>query len=331
MEAGFDKFVLTTKDFMIKDISLFGVNRNIPQGKKETEMSVISIDNGTTEMINMRANSVYFNHELFNFTVNRTGAQIIFNPSKILHPYELVTDFKEVQKVSNRINDLLKQNSILLNLDNCTMSRIDLAKQQIMSKSIYSYRPAFDFMKGKRMKNTGYEGGYRWGNNTHEVTMYDKGTESNLPISNLERCEAKFKKTKFVQNKTGFLNYGQLFKSDNQYINSVYNNYLDSTIFRNNVGHQLVLDFQTELDKLIHFKSSGRNAVLKFLASSNLTALINKFGSIEVIFDLMKEAGFDKASISRERKNIKDLLPYGEITQINVNTLIHELRQTFAA
>lgn len=331
MDAGFDKFILTTKEFTIKDISKFGVNRNIPQGKKENEMPVISIDNGTTEMTNIRANSIYFNHDIFNFTVNRIGAQIIFNPSRILHPFELVSDFNEVQKVSNKINDLLKQNSILLNIDNCTISRIDLAKQHIMPKSIYSYRPAFDLMRGKRMKSTGFENGYRFGNMQSETTFYDKGVESNLPLTNLVRCEPKFKKTKCVQNKTGFINYGQLFKSDNQYINSVYNNYLNSTIFSNNVSSQLVLDFNSEVEKMKHFKSSGRNAVLKFLASSNLDFLLNKFGGVEVIFDIMKEAGFDKASISRERTNIKELLSYSFISEINVNTLIHELRQTFAA
>jgi hypothetical protein len=332
MDAGFDKLILTSKDFIIKDFSIFGQNRNISQGKNETDLPVLSIDNGTTQMENIRANSIFFNHALFNLTINRNGLQVIFNPSKILHPYEINTDFKELKKVSDRINNVMVQNKILTNFDNCIVSRIDLAKQQIIPNGLYQYKPAFEFMCGRSMKSVGYDGGYRWGNKSHEITIYDKSIESKLPFNNLDRCEAKWKNTKTVQKRTGFNNYGILFQSDNNHINSLYNGYLDSTIFRNNIPNQMVLDFSSEVEKMKHFKNSGRNAVLKYLVSSNLNDLINKFGSIETIFDIMKEAGFDKSSISRERKNLVDILDYsGNTSEVNVRTLIQDLKYKFAS
>lgn len=332
MDAGFDKLILTSKDFIIKDFSIFGQNRNISQGKNETDLPVLSIDNGTTQMENIRANSIYFNHDLFNLTVNRNGLQVIFNPSKILHPYELTTDFKELKKVGDRINTIMQQNKILTNFDNCIISRIDLAKQEIIPNGLYHYKPAFEFMRGKCMKNVGYENGYKWGNNSHEAQFYNKSIESKLPFDDLDRLEAKLKKTKVVQQRTGLNNYGILFQSDNNHINSIYNGYLDSTIFRNNIPNQMVLDFSSEVEKMKHFKNSGRNAILKYLVSNGLNDLINKFGSIETIFDIMKEAGFDKSSISRERKKLLDILDYsGNTSEVNVRTLIQDLKYKFAS
>lgn len=333
MNAGFDKLILTTKDFIIKDTSIFGINKNIPQGKKETDLPVLSIDNGTTQMENIRAKNIYFNHhDVFSLSVNRTGMQVIFNPSKILHTYELVTDFKDVKKVSDRINVIMAQNKILTNFDTCSISRLDLAKQLIIPNGAYRYKPAFEFMKGKRVKKVGYETAFNWFNKSDEAEFYDKSVQSKLSFKDLNRFEIRLKKTNVVQQRTGFNTYATLFQSDNNYVNSIYNGYLSTKLFDNNIPMQLVLDFSSEVEKMKHFKNLGRNAVLKYLVSSNLDDVINKFGTIETIFDIMKEAGFDKSSISRERKNILDILDYSSTTtKVNVRTLIHDLKYKFAS
>lgn len=333
MNTGFDKLHLFSKDFIIKDTSIFGQNRNISQGKTEKDISIITIDKGS-HMENIQANNIYFNHDLFNFSVNRLGAQILFNPSKILHPYELLSDINEVKRVTGRITDIMSKEGIKLNITDTSITRIDLAKQAVTDRSLYSYRYAFDFMRGKRLKTVRFEGGYRWGNNTHEVQIYDKGIESSLPFKNLNRLEAKFKKTKYIQAKTGLNKLNDLFQTDNGYINGIYKNYLINTIFDSQIKTQTVLDFNNEVQKLARFKEKGRNAVLNYLVASNIETLINKFGSIEVLFDMMKEVGFDKASISRQRKYIQEVLSYScnnSTSNININVLINELKQKFAA
>ena len=84
-----------------------------------------------------------------------------------------------------------------------------------------------------------------------------------------------------------------------------------------------MIEFKKQLitvEKMKHFKNLGRNAILKYLVSSNLNDLINKFGSIETIFDIIKEAGFDKSSVSRERKNLLD------IQMVNKDYMIQDLK-----
>lgn len=331
MVPGFDKIHLSTKDFTIKDISKLGQNRNIHQGKTEQDIPIITIDTGTTTE-NIRANNLYFNHDLFNVSINKVGAQVIYNPSKILHPYELLTDTNELKRVGNIITSEMKKNGILLNIDHASVTRMDLAKQTKTQRSIYSYRTAFDFMKGKRLSKVGFDGGYRWNNKTHEIQIYDKGLESNLPFKNFTRCEAKFKKTRYIQTKTGINKYADFFHLDTRYINDTYNNYLTQTIF-SGTSQQIVIDFNTEVEKLIALKKAGRNAVLSYLAVASINDLIAKFGSIEVLFDMMKEAGFTKGAISKQREQIKNLMSFtsGSISTTNVKLLIEELKHTFAA
>lgn len=332
MNPGFDKLQLFTKDFLISDPYIFGQNKNVSQGKKETDTPILSIDTGTN-FENIRANSIYFNHNLFNFNVNTLGAQVIFNPSKILHPYNLCTDISEVKRVKDIVSKEMGKIGIKLNMDNCSINRIDLAKQQVLDKSIYSYRPAFDFMNGKRVKKVGFETGYRWGNNSHEAQIYDKSVESNLNFKNLNRLEVKFKKTKYIQKNTGLNTFGHVLQMDPNDINGIYNNYLNNSIFQAHKSNQLVLDFNTEVQKLAYYKNSGRNAVLNYLVVSTIDVLISKFGSIDVLYDMMYEVGFNKSQISRQRKQLTELLSTQDTgtTEISINCLINELIQKFAA
>ena len=336
MDAGIDKLVLTTRHFSIKNVSILGQNRNIPQGKTEDELPVLGIDTGFGHMEMIRANSVYFNDEtgVFNFSVNRTGAQVIFNPSKVLHPVNLVTDLKEVKKVGDIITRRLHDQGINLNLDSANVSRLDLAKQDIMTRGIYTYSPAFAFMRGKRMTSTGYKDGYRWGNKQHEATAYDKGIESNLPIENLMRLESKFKNTKTVQKRSAFKNYGDILHADRIHLTDIYNRYLNDVLFSRNVSYQTAINFEQEVEKLKHFKAIGRSAVSKYLVCNSINSLIIQYGTIDVLFDIMAKAGFSKSQISKERQNILELMQYngsGQVSELSIPALINELKLCFAA
>lgn len=335
MDAGIDKLVLTTRDFSIKNVSVLGQNRNIPQGKTEEELPVLGIDTGFGHMEMIRANSVYFNDEtgIFNFSVNRTGAQVIFNPSKILHDYNLVTDLKQVKKAGDLVTKRLHDQGINLTLDSASVSRLDLAKQDIMTRGIYGYSAAFSFMRGKRMTSTGYKDGYRWGNTQHETTAYDKGIESNLPIENLIRVEGKFKTTKTVQKRSGIKNYADILQSDSGHLTDIYNRYLNDVLFGKNVSFQTSINFEQEVEKLKYFKQKGRAAVRDYLICNSINGLISQYGSIDVLFDIMDKAGYSKGQISKERQKIYALMQIGngQVSEISIPALINELRLCFAA
>lgn len=337
MDAGIDKIVLTTRNFSIKDVSILGQNRNIPQGKTEEHLPVLGIDTGFGHMEMIRANGVYYNdvNGLYNLSVNKTGAQVIFNPSKVLHPYNLVTDIREVKKVGEAITNALRQHGILLNLETCNVSRLDLAKQDVMTRGIRTYSSAFNFMQGKRMTSTGFENGYRFGNKQTEATFYDKGIESNLPIENLMRCEPKFKTTQAVQKRSGIKNYADILHSDTGHLTDIYNRYLNNVLFDRNVSYQTTLNFEQEVDKLKYFRSiMGRNAVMNYLICNSIDSLTMQFGSIEVLFEIMAKAGFKRNQIYKQRKQIYTIMQTtnsGHASEISIPQLINELQQKFAA
>jgi hypothetical protein len=336
MDAGIDKLTLTTRDFSIKNVSVLGQNRSIRQGKTEEEIPVLGIDTGFGHMEMIRANSVYFNDEtgLFNFSVNQTGAQVIFNPSKILHPVNLVTDLKEVKKVGDLVTKRLHDQGINVSLNSANVSRLDLAKQEIMTRSLRTYSGACAFIKGKRMSGINYGNGYSWRNGETESVFYDKGIESNLPIQNLNRLEVRLKTTKAVQKRSGLKNYGDMLHSDVSHLTGIYNRYLNDVLFSKNVSHQTSINFEQEVEKLKHFKSIGRSAVSKYLLCNSINSLISQYGTIDVLFDIMAKAGFSKGQISKERQNIISIMQYigsGQVSELSIPALINELRLCFAA
>lgn len=331
METGIDKLILTTKDFAVKDISIFSQNRNIPQGKQESDLPVIFIENGHNGFT-VQANGLGYNevNGLYNTSINRVGIQVIFNPSKVLHQYEL-SDVNQAKKVVQAVQKNLNEKGIMLNMENATISRIDLAKQNFMERNNETYAPAFTFLKGKKMKAVQYDFGYRWGNKQHENTIYDKSIESKLQTPNLLRNEVKFKTTRSTQKTTGIHNLTQLYEAGTPYLTQVYNEYLNTKLFRNQIESQMVIDFDTEVQILSNFKNQGRNAVFNWLSVKGIEYFV-KMGSLESIFKIMKEAGFTRQQIHKERTKVLGLLSASmDTTIIDVKTLISELKQTFAA
>lgn len=335
MDAGIDFLTLTTREYMVKSISGMGQNRRIIQGKTEEESRVLGINKPGGQIEMLRADNIYYNEkDLYQCTIDNRGIAVTFNPSKIRHPYELVTDTKEVKRVGDMINKRLTENGILLNFDTAIVSRLDLTKQDILPRGFSTYIQAFSMLKGKRMKKTNWSTGYRWGNGNCEVQSYDKGIESKLPINNLIRFEDKFKHTDVVQKICGFNNYGDVLKSDNKHLTGIYNRFITDKLFSDKVGYQSALDFENEVDKLKHFKDMGRNAVMKYLLCNSLEDFILKFGKIDVLFDIMAKAGFNRSSISRERQNILKLLQYAEVSDkadVTIVELINELKTRFAS
>jgi hypothetical protein len=331
MNASIDKLVLTTREFIIKDSVPVGFNMNVPQGKKHSDLPVLYIDTGYGHK-QIQANSLYFNHpDFYSTSVNQTGIQVIFNPSKILHPYKLASLLETNEVIKAVEKDLIK-NGILLNIDSMMISRIDLAKQNLMIRDNLAYAPAFKFMNGKQMKSVQYEFGYRWGNKQHENTIYDKSKESNLHESNILRNEVKLKKTGIVRKRSGIHSIKQLIDSSDSYLTNLYNDYLNEKLFTGSYSEQLTFDFDNEVQRLKALKKEGRNAVIKWIASRGINSLIQELGSIEVLYQIISQAGFTKGTVSKEKDKIEELLKYSKgIQKISISALINELQRTFAA
>lgn len=335
MDAGIDKIILTTRDFSIRDLSILGVNRNIPQGRREEDLPVLAISNGHN-LVNVRANGMYYNHPTctFNMSFNRNGAQVIFNPSKILHHYDLVTDLSDVRKLTERIENQMRQVGIGVNLLDATVSRLDLAKQKVLQRRLATYRPALEYIKGKRTSSTMYESGYRWSNKQHEAIIYDKSLEANLDIKNLIRLEAKFKTTQTVCKRTEIRKHSDLLSADTEYITSIYDKYVLKQLFnKDNVTTQHALDFDNEVERMRHLKqTSGRNGIYVYFMHTSIDAFIERFGDITRFYDVMKEAGYSRSYIAKIRVLVTQTMNASEKTRdLHIQQLLHELQNHYAA
>jgi hypothetical protein len=125
-----------------------------------------------------RGAKAYLNHEHYNFTINERGANLAFNPSKMIHPYDLTNDTDQVQELVDNVRDSLKENGIVLPPDNeLRVSRFDMAKNEQMNLPIQFYAPLFKSMRGKRMSNREYPSSYYFANKSRELNFYDKTEE----------------------------------------------------------------------------------------------------------------------------------------------------------
>lgn len=331
MNAGIDKLILTTNDFIIKDKNKLGQNRNIKQGKTEEESLPVLVVNNGIEYEQIRANNLFYNTDFYNVSVNKTGLQVIVNPSKVLHEYEL-SDVKQAKEVIKAVQKNMNDAGILFDPLTSSVSRLDLAKQVFTKRSTNTYTPAFTFLKGKKMKGVQYETGYRWGNKQHENTIYDKSIESNLPIPNLLRNEIKTKTTAATKRMTGIHTLSNIYDAGDGYLTTFYNDYLNTKLFTGSIQTQMIIDFDGEVQRLATLKKQGSNALLKYLAATGIHEIVRKAGTPEIIFKIMHEAGYSRKQIWKERKTtIKDLLSFSDVTDIDVNVLIQELKTMFAA
>lgn len=331
MNAGIDKLILTTNDFIIKDVNKLGQNRNIKQGISEDESLPVLVVNNGDEHEYIRANSLFYNTDFYNVSVNKIGLQVAFNPSKVLHQYELA-GIKEAKQVVAAVQKNMSEAGILFEPLRCSVSRLDLAKQIVPERSINAYVPAFAFLRGKRMKGVQYESGYRWGNKQHENTIYDKSIESNLPFPNLLRNEVKTKTTAATKRMTGIHTLSNIYDASDTHLTSFYNEYLNTKLFKGTIQTQMIIDFDSEVHRLVTLKKQGRNALLKFLAATGIHQIVRMAGTPEIIFEIMKQAGYSRKQIAQERKTtIKDLLSFSDLTDVDVKVLIHELKTMFAA
>jgi hypothetical protein len=332
MNAGIDKLILTTNEYIVKNPTSdhIGRNENKAQGKAKEDIPVIVVNTGNGHEY-IRANSLYYNvPDFYNVSINQIGIQVIVNPSKVLHPYELA-DMDQVKKVVQAVEKDMKQAGIMFDPLTSSVSRLDLAKQKVTDRTPNAYTPAFTFMKGKKMKGVQYDTGYRWGNNQHENTIYDKSVESKLSFPNLLRNEVKIKKTQATRRMTGIHNLSNLYEAGDENLTRFYNEYLNTKLFSGTIQDQTVLDFDGEVERLSSLRKQGRNALLKYLAATGVNEIVRKAGTPEIIFKIMHEAGYSRKEISKQRYVIKDLLSVAEIKDIDVRVLIDELRTMFAA
>lgn len=328
---GVDKIWLSTKDFSVKNGAALGFRKQTKPGQTEQDLPPIFIDESGNQYRGQQAEYRGQNCDFY-LGVNQKGLSLQFNPSKIIHKYNLLSDVNVVGEISKSIYQELNDVGINFNLNDTRVSRLDFAKQPFMDRHLSMYIPVFNHLEGKRMRGQEYDTGYTFMNGRHESCFYSKGAETGLSdLDRMLRGENRWKDSSLIGKSLGFNRYSDFLKSDAYEWNEHYNRYLLDKIFRKPKQGQL-FDFNNEVSKLKYFKDKGQNALNNYLIVTSLDYLLENFGKLDILWSIMKEAGYSRQFINTEKKRMRELIKLtGKNKVVSIGTLINELIEKFAA
>lgn len=333
---GIDKIWLQTQDFRVKDGEIFGYKRNTEPGEGFESLPKLFVDESGTIYQGQQAKyeGKYGKKGIDYFLgINQRGLSLQFNPSKIIHPYNLTQDTKQIESIGKEISKELNELGICFDLSKTRPTRIDFAKQDFLQRPIENYMPVFGYLEGKRMRGIAYDDtGYTFNNTRHEFCFYSKGREiQDESLYNMMRAENRLKDYSVISKSLGYNNYEIFLKSDPGHWNEHYVRYLSEKIFRKEKQGQ-IFDFENEVEKLKMFKESGRNALNNYLITTSLDYILLTYGNLKFLWKVMSEAGFSRQQINNEKHRIRGLLKLtGKNKVVSIGTLIDELKQKFAA
>lgn len=338
---GIDKILITTKDYRIKDLSdrsIFGRNRTEPQGGAALPIYSDLNDN------KYDANSFYHNGKKAIYDISTKGLAIHFNPSKELHPYNLVSAGDTLNKKIAEVEKEMQSIGIVTNIDTMKLSRFDLAKNQSMQYPLPMYHEALKYLKGKRSDSRTAPDGYYIGNKSHETIFYNKSKELKfrkvdaITPDNFARFEPRFKSTDAVKRYTTITSLNDLKKVDATDIDSMYKSYLNKVIFtRSKLGTQMLIDFNSEAQLFNSLKAQMPKGYFNYWLNINsIDSLLIRFGSIEGVKLFLVNAGENRMTIHRNIEKLQEIIAtrgiilssQNEVTPI---TLLHEIKEKFAA
>lgn len=278
--------------------------------------------------------------------INPSGLRVIFNPSKIRHPYHLLTDPVEVGRIGDAVERSLRSNGVDVSVDAMQLVRLDLAKQKQLTHQLSTYVPALAHLQGKRMKGHQYPEGYAWRNTQREAVFYNKAREVHekqrlmIPEGRLGRIEAKWRDGRPLAKDFQFSSFGDLRRSDPAALTDVYRNALHRNVFRTDPrAVQLVLHYDTDLDIYRSMKRQIRyGAFWQYLALGHIPATVEAHGGIDGLQRFMLDAGDNARTVRHNIQQLRSRLQRDAFLNarrdeaaVNVHTLLDELRNAFAA
>jgi hypothetical protein len=338
--VGIDKLVLTTTDFSIK--SVYHPDLNTDLGLLGVPQPHLFTDDESNVVF---ARKTWYNPEnsKVNMTINRHGLQIITNPSKHFHKYDLMTETEKLSIVSDNVLKVLNKVGIKCNIQDARVSRLDLAKQAFMSQPVSLYGEAFRAVKGKRQEKKDYPDGFYFYNKQHEVCFYDKGKQLSFPKEkNFMRGEVRFKHTKVVQQKTeGIVTLKDLQISGRPHLEKCYKTYLEKQVFKPAETAKNLNNKMANIDAIASFIKALRDKSPKkwhndFKNMYGIEHILNMVGGVEGYRHVLELAGVPRTSTYnlikkdeelREKKGFLD----ASIGHVTVASMINEVRTMFVA
>ena len=356
---GIDKILLYTPDFRIDDVfgGSFAIDQTIRQGQTETCIPYLLNDGKGNQV---RAHKIWHNPVKndpkstgANYTVSRMGKNgnlsllIQFNPSKMDNPYHPISVSSNGYKASlTRIQEEMKSIGIHADIYSSKLSRVDIARQAEMSMPVYQYEDAFRMMKGRRLKERIYEGGFLFANKSTQCMFYDKELEMKINKvdanlngeTNLMRAEIRALKNESVGSVLNISTLKDLNNLDDDEIKFRYVRFLERKVLSKVLeGHQMTLDYSKEVEILKDYQQQyNRKGWLTYLGSDGIDEKLLQIGGKEKFRQMMMDAGTTRQHSYKVICELNDILQTKAKhdrakNKVSPATMIEEIREKFAA
>ena len=337
--AGVDKVGLHAKGYVVK--SLNGWSKK--GGEKVGEDPPVFLRDGDGQPV--AGAGFFLNAGQVNVDLSPKGLLVSFNPSKVLHPYHLLTDPAEVGRIGDNVQATLQRNGVLVNVNAMQAVRVDLAKQAQLTHPLNAYGQALGHLQGKRMTGHQYPDGYSFRNTQREAVFYNKARELHeksgmaIPESRLGRLEMKWKKGRPLAKDFQFSSFGDLRKADPHYLTAVYREALNRDVFRTDPkAVQLILSFDTEVSILRGYLDAGRGGAYRYLLDLHTGPHVAALGGWDAFGQLLRDAGMPDRTTRHTLQQLRSQAQRAAFINarrdraaVNLHTLLEELRHTYAA
>lgn len=315
MIAGIDYVSLSTRDYRVKTLNGWGIRAGNKVGEAKETWGI------TTDCLPMSGKGYFLNLEKAKIDLSPYGIKIDFNPSTILHPFELIKDRKSLIASIDQVKTELDNIGIDLDFDGAGVNRLDLAKQFIVSGGPSAYADVWNTLQGKRMgqNRKQYPDGFEMGNSLRKVVIYHKekqlreakGLSIDTP-KDLTRAEVRYTKSKSVghaRNGAGIGIVRHLIDSDPQALTETYNRFMLRDVFRTPDGWQTSIDFDTEVDLLKIFKEKHpKSGISNFIQMEGIEIILQRFGGLDLFSEALLRAGYNRSTIHRQMKSMRELI-----------------------
>ena len=314
--SGIDKLMITTQSFIIKDASQTGLQvkhgfTNLATGEQNNPYLFTDKKGRKVEGV-----SAFLNTEQYGLNINQYGMQIVFNPSKAYHPYELCTDTKVLQERIETLSKDLYNKGIRLDIEQAKVSRIDLAKNAEMNEPCSAYGSVLSWLNIQRSKRSVmYPDGHSSNNNKFGLNIYNKGKE--LRQSGIElidhdrmmRFELQYKSSQSVCKKTGIGKLSSLYDIGTENLHNLFTETLSQDVFKAGQSNQLQIAYTDTKEFLIQLKATyGRRAIEVFYSTYGIGTLIKDLGSIENFKKILQDLDYHRNSIRKHEKRVMEYL-----------------------
>jgi len=335
--VGIDKLRLSVSEYELGSNHNFTVVQNHHKDNKLE--AIYRYKNGNE----IRANKMYYNGKLANYTINRYGLKVEFNPNKIIHNYKNA-NLSRLPETLKMIEKEAADNGLpYVSLSTSTLSRVDVCRQSEMDGIFQSYLPIFMSLNASRKLTRDYGTTYSMGNKSNELTFYDKGAEifdkhnQIIPESNLMRCEARWKNAKAIKSSLPFNSIETLLKHDDDDLHAIHRAYITKHLKRKAKVIQLSKhnNLHASITGMKEFFNLGkRDWLIQYLCTfiDIEAAIENEFDSYSNYLLALDNIGMSRHQFRREKEKMEKYIQlFSKKSNSSIDTLFNEFYQKFAS